>query len=99
MPTPRKPRPKAKPKAVPAPVTPAPVTRPQPIPPATRKGSHLPDISRLATAIIVVVVVIVGGVVVIVHPAALDFAAYIRDVAVAVGLLAVGHGIDKNSTP
>lgn len=57
------------------------------------------SITRLATAIIVVIVVIAGAVVTILHPGTLSFAAYVKDVSVAAGLLAVGYGLDANSKP
>ena len=56
-------------------------------------------LDRLATLIILTVVVIAGGVVVIIRPETLDFSDYVRDVAIAAGLLAVGHGIDPSSKP
>lgn len=57
------------------------------------------DINRIATLVIITIVVIIGGVVCIISPTTLDFTSYIKDVAVAVGLLGVAHGIDNNSTP
>lgn len=60
---------------------------------------NVANFSRICTALVVVLVVIVGGVVVLTDPATLDFETYLRDVSIAVGLLAVGHGIDSKSTP
>lgn len=64
--------------------------------PAPKRAMNLAGICTLA---VLVLVTLVGGVVVIVHPATLDFAAYVRDLAIAWGLLGIGHGIDPNSRP
>lgn len=56
-------------------------------------------LNRVATVIIVVVVVIIGGIVVLTDPDRLSFAQYLSAVGVAVGLLGVGYGLDKNSSP
>lgn len=60
---------------------------------------NLTVLNRVATAIIVVIVVIIGGVVVLTDPSSLSFDQYLRDVGVAVGLLAVGYGLDAHSKP
>lgn len=56
-------------------------------------------LTRITTALIVVVVVIVGAVVTLTDPDRLSFAAYLQAVATALGLLAVGYGIDAHSRP
>lgn len=55
--------------------------------------------SRLCTFVVLIVITVVGGAVVLVHPATLDFAAYVRDLAIAWGLLGIAHGIDGSSKP
>jgi uncharacterized ion transporter superfamily protein YfcC len=63
--------------------------------------------ARIATVLIVIVVVIVGGVIALltatgtIHDpdAKLTFSGYIRDVGLALGLLAVGLGLDPHSRP
>lgn len=54
---------------------------------------------RVATVLIVLVVVIVGGIVTLTDPDRLSFAAYLQAAATALGLLAVGYGIDSHSRP
>lgn len=64
----------------------------------TTGGNMELTLARICTAIIVVIVVIIGGVVVLTTND-LSYDAYLRDVAIGVGLLGVGHGLDSRSTP
>lgn len=57
------------------------------------------DFGRLTTAIIAVIVVIVGGIVTISDSSSLSFDEYIQSVAIGVGLLGIGYGIDSRSKP
>lgn len=62
---------------------------------------------RWATVLIVVVVVFIGGLITILTgtgaitdpDSKLSFGSYLRDVAIALGLLGVGHGLDSVSRP
>ena len=55
--------------------------------------------SRICTLVILVVITIIGGIIVVVHPGTLTFHQYLSDLAVAWGLLGIGHGIDSASKP
>lgn len=58
----------------------------------------LNNVNRLATALVVVIVVIVGGVVMLTTND-LTFRQYVETVAIAVGLLSIGYGLDNQSRP
>lgn len=65
------------------------------------------DTKRLVTALVVVIVLLLGGAIclltaigVITDPdSKITFGTYLRDVAIALGLLGIGHGIDPGSRP
>jgi hypothetical protein len=49
--------------------------------------------------ILIVIFAIVGGVICLVHPETLSFDQYIKYMAVGVGLLGIGRGLDSTHKP